>query len=97
MGDFDVSPGWRRTLIAEGGSEERVVWVQRSVDELRTARAQHFHLFPRIRLEVLTEDVVAAVWMGSGKCVNRAYIDGEAASQWMKFKRSISGCCLLRM
>lgn len=30
VGDFDVSPGWRSALIAEGS---RVVWVQRSVDE----------------------------------------------------------------
>lgn len=92
MGDFDVSPGWRRALIAEGS---RVVWVPRSVDELRMARAQlqqHFHLF----LWKSLQDVVAEMWISLGKCVNRAYIDGEAASQWMKFKRSMSCCCLLR-
>lgn len=50
---FDVSPGWRRALITGGRKGERMVWVQRSVDELRVARArvqQHFHLF-RVALE----------------------------------------------
>lgn len=45
---FDVSPGLRGALITEGGKGERKVWVQRSVDELRMARAQlqqDFHLF----------------------------------------------------
>lgn len=45
---FDVSPGWKGALIAEGGKGERKVRVQRSVDELRMARdrlQQHFHLF----------------------------------------------------
>lgn len=45
---FDVSPGWRRAAITEGGKGERMVLVQRSGDELRVARAQpqqHFHLF----------------------------------------------------
>lgn len=45
---FDVSPGWRRALIAEGAKGEGMVWVQRSVDEPRMATArlhQHFHLF----------------------------------------------------
>lgn len=36
---FDVSPGWRRALITEGGKGERMMWIQRSVDELRMARA----------------------------------------------------------
>lgn len=96
VGDFDVSPGWRSALIAEGS---RVVWVQRSVDELRMARAQlqqHFHLFLWKSLRASAEDVVAEMWISLGKCVNCAYIEGEAASQWMKFKRSMSCCCLLR-
>lgn len=32
MGDFDVSPGWRRALVAEGGKGQSMVWIKRAED-----------------------------------------------------------------
>lgn len=94
MGDFDVSPGWRRALIAEGGKGERMVWMQRSLvdaeDGQSSTTATLPPFFPRRRPGAAAEDVVAAMWISSGKCVSPS----EAGSQWMKFERSIFGCLL---
>lgn len=99
MCNFDVSPGWRRALITGGRGRCGCRGACWGLDELRMVRAQlqqHFHLFLRRRLRAAAEDAVAVVWISSWKCVNRARIDSEAVSQWMKFKSSIffaAACC----
>lgn len=93
---FDVSPGWRRALIAEGGKGERM-----GAEECGRAEDGHgsttatLPLFERSMLGAAAKDVVPMCWISSGKCVNHACVDSEAGSRWMKFKRSIFFCCLL--
>lgn len=100
--DFDVTPGWRIALIAEGSGEKREVWVRSREDEMREAEAglkQLPCIFLRRGLGVAAAVVI---WISSGRNVNSTYItntyaDGEAANQWMRLKRSIFCSCLLRM
>lgn len=67
---FDVSPGWRRALITEGGTGERM--CARAEGGQRSAAATSYFS------EEAPEDVVATPWISSGKRANHAHIDRAA-------------------
>lgn len=70
--DFDVTPGWRIALIAEGSEEKREVCVRSSEDEMREAGLKLLScIFLREGLRVAAAVII---WISSVRNVNYTYI-----------------------